>query len=77
MLLERPLRQSRERNVSQNVAVIQDDDVVGPGRYILSFSLAGLVGLAIQYGLRNKGWTATWINAAIFMIVVTMVVAAG
>ncbi len=77
MLLERSLRQSRERNVSQNVAVIQDDDVVGPGRYILSFFLAGLVGLALQYGLRNKGWTATWINAALFLIVVTLVAATG
>ena len=38
-------------------AVLQvDDDVVGTGRYILSFFLAGLIGLAIQYGLRKKGW---------------------
>ena len=72
----RPLGRSQERNVSRNMAAIQDDDVVGPGRYILSFFLAGLVGLAIQYGLRNKGWTATWINAAIFMIIV-IVFAAG
>ncbi len=77
MLLERSLRQAKVRNINQNVAVIQDDDVVGPGRYILSFFLAGLVGLAIQYGLRKKGWTATWINAVIFAIVVTMVDATG
>ncbi len=76
MLLE-PLRHSQERNINQNVAVIQDDDVVGPGRYILSFFLAGLVGLAIQYGLRKKGWTATWINAVLFGIVVTLVAASG
>ncbi len=76
MLLE-PLRHSQERNINQNVAVIQDDDVVGPGRYILSFFLAGLVGLAIQYGLRKKGWTATWINAALFLVVVTLVAATG
>ena len=77
MLKVRSLRESQERNVNRNVAVIQDDDVVGAGRYILSFFLAGLIGLAVQYGLRNNGWTATWINAAIFVIVVTMVVAAG
>ena len=59
------------------VLQVDDDDVVGIGRYILSFFLAGLIGLAIQYGLRNKGWTATWINAVIFLVVVTMVVAAG
>ena len=76
MLLE-PLRHSQERNINQNVAVIQDDDVVGPGRYILSFFLAGLVGLAIQYGLRKKGWTATWINAVLFGIVMTLVAASG
>ena len=76
MLLE-PLRHSQERNINQNVAVIQDDVVVGPGRYILSFFLAGLVGLAIQYGLRKKGWTATWINAVLFGIVVTLVAASG
>ncbi len=76
MLLE-PLRHSQERNINQNVAVIQDDDVVGTGRYILSFFLAGLVGLAIQYGLRKKGWTATWINAVLFGIVVTLVAASG
>ena len=76
MLLERSLRQAKVRNINQNVAVI-DDDVVGLGRYILSFFLAGLLGLAIQYGLRNKGWTATWINTAIFLVVVTLVAATG
>ena len=67
---------SQERNVSRWVA-IQDDDVVGPGRYILRFLLAGLLGLGIQYWLREKGWTATWINAALFILVVTIVVGAG
>ena len=63
--------------MSRNVAAIQDEDVVGLGRYILSFLLAGIVGLAIQYGLRKQGWTATWINAGIFMILVTVVAATG
>lgn len=63
--------------MSRNVAAIQDEDVVGLGRYILSFLLAGIVGLAIEYGLRKQGWTATWINAGIFVILVTVVAATG
>ena len=69
--------QSQEGNMSRNVAAIQNEDVVGVGRYILSFLLAGIVGLAIQYGLRKQGWTATWINAGIFVILVTVVAATG
>ncbi len=72
----RSLGQTQGRNVSRHLAAIQDD-VVGTGRYILSFFLAGLLGLALQYGLRKKGWTGTWINAVIFVTVVTMVVATG
>jgi hypothetical protein len=41
-------------------------DVIGVGRYVLSFFLAGLIGVGVAYVLRNKGWTAIWINAAIF-----------
>ena len=63
--------------MSRNVAAFQNEDVVGLGRYILSFLLAGIVGLAIQYGLRKQGWTATWINAGIFVILVTVVAAIG
>jgi hypothetical protein len=69
--------QSQEGTMSRNAAAIQDEDVVGVGRYILSFLLAGLIGLAIQYGLRKKGWTATWINAVIFGMLVAVFVAAG
>ena len=43
------------------------EDVVGTGRYVLSFLLAGLLGLVIQYALRKKGWMATWINVVIFV----------
>ena len=53
------------------------EDVVGSGRYILSFLMAGLVGLAIQYALRKKGWTATWINAVIFVVGVSVIAATG
>ena len=69
--------QTHERILNRNAAAIQDQDVVGLGRYILSFLLAGIVGLAIQYGLRKQGWTATWINAGIFVILVTVVAATG
>ncbi len=61
----------------RNVAAMQDEDVVGAGRYILSFMLVGLIGLGIQYGLRKKGWTATWINAVIFAMLVAVFAATG
>ena len=54
-----------------------DDDVVGIGRYVLSFVLAGFVGLAVQYGLRRKGWMATWINSIIVIVGVALMAAAG
>ena len=69
--------QAEERSMRQTVVVFPDKDVVGPGRYILSFVLAGIVGLAIQYGLRKSGWTPTWINAVIFVILVTLFAATG
>ncbi len=69
--------QTHERILNRSTTAIQDEDVVGAGRYILSFLLAGIVGLAIQYGLRKQGWTATWINAAIFVIIVALVAATG
>ena len=56
---------------------VMDEDVVGTGRYVLSFVLAGFVGLAIQYGLRKKGWMATWINAVIVVMIVILFAAAG
>lgn len=70
---DKDIWQSQERNP----AGFQDEDVVGSGRYILSFILAGFIGLGIQYGLRKKGWTATWINAVIFVILVMVLVATG
>ncbi len=69
--------QTHQRILNGSATAIQDEDVVGAGRYILSFFLAGIVGLAIQYGLRKQGWTATWINAAIFVIIVALVAATG
>ena len=61
----------------RNVAAMQDEDIVGAGRYILSFLLVGFIGLGIQYGLRKKGWKATWINAAIFGLLVIVLAAMG
>ncbi len=69
---DKDIWRSQERN-----AAIEDEDVVGAGRYILIFFLAGFIGLGIQYGLRKKGWTATWINAVIFLIVVMVFAATG
>jgi tetratricopeptide (TPR) repeat protein len=53
------------------------EDVVGPGRYILNFFLAGLVGLVITFVLRNHGWLATWISFAIFVVGLVILAAAG
>jgi len=52
-------------------------DVVGPGRYILNFFLAGFVGLVITFFLRNHGWLATWISLAILVVGVIILAAAG
>jgi hypothetical protein len=52
-------------------------DVVGPGRYILNFLLAGLVGLVVTFALRNHGWLATWISLAIFVAGLIILAAAG
>jgi len=53
------------------------EDVAGPGRYILNFFLAGLVGLVVTFVLRNHGWLATWISLAIFMVGLMILAAAG
>jgi len=52
-------------------------DVAGPGRYILNFFLAGLVGLVLTFLLRNHGWLATWISLAIFVVMLIILVAEG
>ena len=70
---DKDIWQSQERNP----AGFQDEDVVGAGRYVLSFLPLGIIGLGIQYGLRKKGWTATWINAVIFLILVMVFAATG
>ena len=54
-----------------------DGDVVGPGRYILNFFLAGFAGLAVTYFLRNHGWLATWISLALLVAAVVILAAAG
>ncbi len=74
---DRDIWESQERNMGRTLVANKDEDVVGAGRYILSFILAGIVGLGIQYGLRKKGWTATWINAVIFVILITILAATG
>lgn len=53
------------------------DDVVGPGRYILNFFLAGFVGLLLTFILRNHGWLATWICLGILVVSVAMLAATG
>jgi tetratricopeptide (TPR) repeat protein len=57
------------------VRVEDEEDVVGPGRYVLNFILAGLPGLAVTYFLRHSGWLATWISLAILAVAVIILVA--
>ena len=52
----------------------QEVDTVGAGRYVLNFLILGLIGVGIQYLLRNNGWTAIWINAGIVGFILLMVI---
>jgi hypothetical protein len=47
----------------------QPKDVVGAGRYILSFLLLGVIGLGIAYVLRERGWLPIWINGGLAALV--------
>lgn len=58
-------------------APVEERDIVGAGRYILNFLLAGLIGLALTYFLRYRGWLATWISVAIFVVAVILIAASG
>jgi len=53
------------------------EDIVGLGRYVLNFFLAGLLGLVFTYFLRHEGWLATWISLGIFVVGVIALVASG
>lgn len=66
--------ESQEQNAT---GIQRDEDVAGAGRYILSFLLVGFIGLGIQYALRKKGWTATWINAGILTLLIIALAATG
>lgn len=50
-------------------------DVVGPGRYVLNFLLAGVPGLVVTYVLRRDGWLATWVSLAILVAMVIILTA--
>ncbi len=49
-------------------------DVIGAGRYILNFLLAGFIGLALSYFLRFRGWLATWISLATGVVAIGVLV---
>jgi hypothetical protein len=59
-------------------ARLRDDgkpaDPAGTGRYILSFLLAGLIGLGIQYWTRDYGWRGVIINAVISAVVMALII---
>jgi hypothetical protein len=42
-----------------------DEDVVGAGRWVLNFLIAGFLGLIITYFMRRQGWTATWVSLGV------------
>jgi hypothetical protein len=48
-------------------------DEIGAGRYIISFILAGFIGLGVAYFLRKEGWLAVWLNGAIAMTIAVLV----
>ena len=50
-------------------------DKVSAGRYILSFFLAGLLGLWITYWARYYGWRGIWISAAIAVAFWVLIIA--
>lgn len=52
-------------------------DKVGVGRYILSFFLAGFIGVWVAYWARYYGWRAIWINLAIFMTAIIVLANLG
>ena len=52
-------------------------DRVGTGRYVLSFFLAGFIGLGIQYMSRDQGWLATLINAFISVAILVALLGMG
>lgn len=52
-------------------------DVVGPGRYVLNFLLAGFIGLILTYLLRNHGWLATWICIPVLILLVIVLTSVG
>ncbi len=49
-------------------------DVVGAGRYILNFFLAGFIGLGLSFFLRFRGWLATWISLGVFIVAIIVFV---
>ena len=54
------------------------EDTAGPGRYILNFILAGLLGLMFTYFLRHEGWLSTWISLGICVLgAIALVASAG
>ena len=52
-------------------------DVVGAGRYVLNFILAGFIGLILTYLLRSHGWLATWICIPIMILGVFVLMSLG
>ena len=52
----------------------EERDVVGAGRYILNFFLAGFVGLGLSFFLRFRGWLATWISLGVFIVAIIVFV---
>ena len=59
--------------MSIDTTIGRERDVVGAGRYVLNFILAGFIGLGLTYFLRYRGWLATWISVAVFIVGVILI----
>jgi len=72
----RPTAAARPRQQWDKAPELRDDgqprDPVGAGRYIISFLLAGFIGLWIQYWTRYYGWRGVAVNACIATAVIVI-----
>ena len=74
---EMQVRSFAPRAVQPVSGLSGEQDVVGAGRYVLNFLLAGVIGLVLTYLLRNHGWLATWISIPVLILGVIVLASIG
>jgi hypothetical protein len=70
-----PAAPPEEVGATSDATAYAAEDVVGAGRYILNFILAGFVGLGLTYLMRRQGWLATYICIPIAIIATFLIFA--